>query len=259
MKKCLIGILTAVMLWGCAAVPQTPPKPTLPPSPYTPQDYVYEDGYLTCAAGQTVLGIDVSVHQGEIHWQQVADAGIEFVFVRLGNRGYKSGKLSADENALKNLAGAAQAGLLVGAYLYSQATSVEEAREEADFALKILGDIRLDLPVVFDWEYVSPEARTANVDARTLTDATAAFCQKVEAAGYESMVYFNASQGRDLLYLQELTQYHWWLAMYDIGTEFPCKVDMWQYTNTGSVPGISGNVDINLLFGDWGLGKELLY
>ena len=258
MKRLAAAMLAALLLCGCTQLPlPTEPPETLPPSPYTAEDYVYEGEYLTCTAGSTVMGIDVSSHQGAIDWQQVAASGVEFVFIRLGNRGYESGKLNADAYALQNLAGAKAVGLKVGAYIFSQAVSVAEAREEAAFALGILGGIELDLPLVFDWEYVSAEARTADMDARTLTEITKAFCRDVELMGYESMVYFNSSQARDLLHLEELQAYSWWLAMYDITGEFPCKVDLWQYTNAGSIPGIQGNVDINLMFTDYGLGAQV--
>jgi len=258
MKRIAAILLAVVLLTGCDRlnIPTEPPE-TLPPSPYTAEDYVYEGEYLTCTAGETVLGIDVSSHQGAIDWVQVANAGIRFAFIRLGNRGYMSGDLNVDAYALENLMGAKQAGLQVGAYFFSQAVSVKEAREEAVFALNILDGMKLDLPLAFDWEYVSAEARTANVDARLLTDITKAFCRDVELMGYESMVYFNSSQARDLLHLKELEEYPWWLAMYDITMEFPCKVDLWQYTNKGKVPGIQGNVDVNIMFADFGLGLEV--
>lgn len=261
MRKWLAAILVVLLLCGCAQAPvptqPTEPLPTLPPSPYTAQDYRYEDGFLTCTAGETVLGVDVSSHQEIIDWQAVAASGIKFAFVRLGNRGYESGRLSADTYAMANLTGAREAGLLVGAYLFSQAVSVEEAEEEAAFALEVLAGFKLDLPLVYDWEYVSETARTAHVDARMLTDCTLTFCQAVEKAGYDSMIYFNSYQATDLLYLNELEQYPWWLAMYDISMEFPCKADLWQYTKTGSVPGIEGDADVNLMFTDFGLGQAV--
>ena len=256
MKKWIVVLLAALLLWGCAKEP-APTEPTLPPSPYTAEDYRFEDGFLTCTAGETVLGVDVSSHQQAIDWQQVAAAGVKFAFVRLGNRGYESGKLSADTYAMANLTGAREAGLLVGAYLFSQAISVEEAAEEAAFALQVLDGFRLDLPLVYDWEYVSETARTAKMDKRTLTDCTLTFCRAAEDAGYESMIYFNSYQATELLYLNELEVYPWWLAMYDISMEFPCRADMWQYTKTGSVPGIMWEADVNLMFTDYGLGQAV--
>lgn len=234
--------------WLLRPTDRTQPLPALQESPYSPEDFYWEDGFLQCAAAEIKMGIDVSSHQGIIDWDKVKAAGVEFVFVRLGNRGYGDGKLYEDRFAAENLRGAKKAGLAVGAYVFSQAVSVAEAEEEAAFALERLEGITLDMPLVFDWEYVSETARTANVSRRTLTDATAAFCRKAEAAGYEAMVYFNVTQARDLLYLEELTAYKFWLAMYDTTMAFPCKVDFWQYTSTGKIDGIAGDVDINMMF-----------
>jgi len=215
---------------------------------WAPADFYWQDGILQCDAGEAVTGIDVSSHQEQIDWQQVKAAGIEFVFVRLGYRGYETGVLTQDTRALQNLDGAKAAGLSVGAYVFSQALDIKEAEEEAAFALEILAGRRLDLPLVFDWEFVSKDARTGNMDRRTLTDCTLAFCRAAETAGYEPMVYFNGSQARDLLYLEELSGYRFWLAQYDHSLPFPCQADFWQYTDSGEIPGISGKVDLNLIF-----------
>ncbi len=223
---------------------------TFPPpetNPYEPLDFYYEDGYLTCGAGKSTLGIDVSYWQGEIDWQQVKDAGIEFVIIRAGYRGTGEGTLEADSTANANYEGAKAAGLKVGAYMFSQAITVEEAVEEAEFIMDLVKDWELDMPIVYDWEYINETARTANMDARTLTDCTKAFCQTVREAGYDTMIYFNADQSHKQMYLSELTEYGFWLAMYEPVMDYPYKIDMWQYTNQGTVPGIQGNVDINLL------------
>ena len=104
------------------------------------------------------------------------------------------------------------------------------------------------MPLVYDGEFIKEGYRTDIVDARMLTDFTLAFCRTVEEAGYDAMVYFNPEQSRKKMYLQELTDYGFWLAIYTDQMDYPYKVDMWQYTCTGSVPGINGNVDINLYF-----------
>lgn len=229
-----------------AIVPAT--QPTLPPNPYTSQDFVQRDGYLSCTAGDALLGVDVSEHQQQVDWQQVADAGMKFAFVRLGYRGYTEGGMYTDQYAAANLTGAKDAGLQVGAYFYSQAVTVEEAREEARFCVDFLKDHKIDLPVVFDWEFVSADARTGQMDRTTLTDCAIAFCQTVEQAGYDAMVYFNPHIAESFLDLLALEDYGFWLSQYDTGMDFPHRVDFWQYTCTGSVPGISGDADINLWF-----------
>lgn len=224
---------------------------TLPPPEANPiglGDFAMMGGYLTCLTTPSVLGIDVSVWQQEIDWEQVKSAGVEFAMIRAGWRGSEQGVLAEDEYAQRNYAGATAAGIKVGAYFFSQAISVEEAVEEADYLLGLIQDWNVEMPVVFDWEYIDETSRTAKVDARTLTDCTKAFCDRIAAAGYQPMVYFGVNHSYYNVYLRELTQYPFWLARYDTVLDYPYKVDMWQYSETGSVPGISGNVDINLYF-----------
>ena len=218
----------------------------IPSNPYGPDDFSYEGDYLTCTAGPSVLGVDVSSHQGEIDWARVADAGVEFAMVRLGYRGTTSGGLYADDFADQNLRGAKDAGLWVGAYFFSQAVTPTEAALEAAYCISLLKAYDIDMPVVFDWEYVSEDARTASVDRDTLMACTRTFCDAMADAGYEPMVYFNAHQAENLLALEELLEYPFWLAMYTDEMTYPHAVDMWQYTANGNVPGISGDVDLNL-------------
>lgn len=231
--------------------PTAPLEPTDPEpeaNPYRVEDFVYENGFLTCTAGESLVGIDVSKHQGVIDWQQVAAAGVDFVMIRAAYRGYESGQVNADTHALANIQGAREAGLMVGVYIYSQAINVAEAVEEAQFLLQMLEGVPLDLPITFDWERYSGEARTANVSGRTVTDCAIAFCETIRAGEREAMIYFNPTQALEELSLPELTEYPFWLAQYDTEVMFPYRVDMWQYTNKGSVPGIGGNVDLNIGF-----------
>lgn len=218
------------------------------PNVFTPMDFDYQGDYLTCLTDESILGIDISTHQKEIDFQAVKAAGFEFVMIRLGYRGSVQGLLFEDEWAQRNYQAAKAAGLKVGGYFFSQSISVEEAIEEANYAMEIIKDWELEMPLVYDWEYLQADYRNAHVDARMLTDYTLAFCRTVEAAGYEAMVYFNPDQSHKKMCLSELTDYRFWLAMYTDRMDYPYKVDMWQYTSTGSVPGVSGNVDINLYF-----------
>lgn len=227
----------------------TEPGPTAAPNPYGPEDFLLQDGFMSLVEGETVTGIDVSYYQKDIDWQQVADAGITFVIVRLGCRGYETGNLILDQRVYEYLQGARSAGLQIGAYFYSQAINAEEAAEEARFALEILNGFRLDMPIAYDWEYVSDTARTANMDGRTLMECTIAFCDTIRAGGYETMVYFNPHMSEiylDLAALQE-KGYPFWLAHYTDAMTFPYRVEMWQYSYTGKVPGITGNVDLNII------------
>ncbi len=252
------GVSSCAELWNettpsSTATESTESLPaTLAANPYNPWDFSYKNGYLHCNAGRSELGVDVSSHQGDIDWKTVAGEGVSFAMVRLGYRGWGNGQVQADELAQANLQGAAAAGLKVGAYFYSQAITVEEAREEARFVLEALDGVKLSMPVVFDWEIFNENGRTAYVDSQTLNECTLVFCQMIAEAGYTPMVYFNLDIGSRLLDLPMLQQqgYGLWLAMY-LGTEittYPNRVDMWQYSETGYVKGIDGQVDLNLYF-----------
>lgn len=235
------------------AAPTKPPAPTLAGNPYADEEFTYdENGYLTCPGADSWLGVDVSEHQGKIQWDKVAASGVKFAMVRLAYRGWGSeGLVRADARGLENLNGAAEAGLQVGVYFFSQAITVEEAIEEARFLLELLDGRELEMPVVFDWETVSSEdARTANMKRATLNACALAFCQEIEAAGYKAMVYFNLDLARrmfDLLAIQQ-AGYDFWLAMYSDSLRYAYRVRMWQYTSSGTVPGIKGRVDMNLYF-----------
>lgn len=225
----------------------TPTVSSLDSNPYSPDDFMLnEDGFMTCLAADSKLGIDVSGHQGDIDWNAVKSAGVEFVFIRVGNRGTTEGKIYPDGYAQDYYAGAKAAGLSVGAYFFSQAITTAEAQEEAWFVLEQLKNWELELPVVYDWEWVGDDARTANMDPQLLTQCTQAFCQIISSAGLRPMIYFNYSQGLELLDLAQLDAYEFWLALYEPAINFPYRVDFWQYSCEGTVPGISGNVDLNL-------------
>lgn len=217
-------------------------------NPYGPEDFVMQNGYVTCTAGPTRRGIDVSAYQEDIDWDQVRAAGFDFAFVRIGYRGYSVGRILEDERARENLADAKAAGMDVGVYFYAQAITTEEAAEEARWCLEFLAGEALDLPVVYDWEWVDPSARTGSMDRATLTECVKTFCEAIGQGGYQAMIYFNKHVSRDLLDLEELSQYPFWLAQYKEQMDYPYQVDFWQYTEEGNVPGIEGNVDIDLMF-----------
>ena len=239
---------TAPMTEPPVTGPTEPPLPQPEANPYGRLDFQYEGRYLGCLKADTVPGVDVSAYQGDIDWQQVKASGIGFAIIRLGYRGYETGKLVEDDYAIENIEGALEAGLDVGVYFFSQAITPEEAAEEAAFVLERIKKYEITMPVVFDWEYVNDEARTTGLDKRTLTDCYLEFCRVIAEAGYTPMSYFNSYQSRTMMYLHELEAYPFWLALYSNRMTYPYRIDMWQYTCTGRVPGIQGDVDINVYF-----------
>lgn len=221
-------------------------------SEFTQEDFSLDEatGRVTCLSREALTGIDVSSHQGDIDWAAVAGDGISFAMLRIGNRGYSQGALQADTSFETNLVGARENGLLVGCYFFSQAVSVEEAQEEADFVLTLLNGRAMDLPVVFDWEYIEDQedARTNQVDAQTVTDCAVAFCDRIAQAGYQTAVYRNGMLGYLHYDQAQLERYDAWYAEYAPWPSFAYAFDLWQYSNTGTVAGIGGNVDLDLWF-----------
>ena len=223
-------------------------NPILAENPYGPEDFTEDAGYVKDVANETVFGIDVSQFQGDIDWQQVASSGVKVAMIRIGGRGTaQEGKLYFDDYFEKNYHGATDAGIQVGAYFFSQATTEEEALEEARYALERMDGRAFSLPIVFDWEYID-NARTTDVPATRIMACAKAFCDEIAAAGYTPMVYFNYRMLSNGFDLEQMADYHFWLAHYNSEMDFPYRVDMWQYSDSGSVPGISGKVDLNLYF-----------
>lgn len=222
-------------------------------APYDKNLFVLDGStmYYNDANYDTALGVDVSAYQGDIDWQKVAEAGIEFAFIRVGFRGYGAeGTLNPDQKFLQNLEGAKAAGVKVGVYFFSQAITVAEAEEEARFVLENLAGAALDYPVVFDWETISgARARTDGMKGDLLTDCAVAFCSVIERAGYTPMIYYGLHLGYEMYDLSRLTSYDVWYPQYGVkkpGMYYDYRI--WQYTDRGTVPGIDTKVDMNLAF-----------
>ena len=210
-----------------------------------------ENGFLTYDSDEYScrIGIDVSRYQGEIDWAAVKDAGVEFAMLRLGYRGYSTGKIVTDAYFETNLQGALENGIEVGVYFFSQAITVEEGLEEAKLVLDTLQGRELDFPVVFDQEEIyEADARTDNLDPSTASDIAVAFCDAVKDGGYNPMIYANTRWFVSQMDFSRLDGYSKWLAQYYRTPFFPYQFQIWQYTSSGSVDGIQGNVDLNLCF-----------
>ena len=205
-------------------------------------------------AGVRVLrGIDVSRHQESIDWTAVRNDGIEFAILRVGGRYQNNGDIFDDACFEEYYAGASAAGLRLGVYFYSQAVNTAEALEEADYVLNKLSDKPIDGPIVFDWETAgsgNPRARSNNVPVSVVCDCAAAFCERVKAAGYAAMVYMNTYDGYIKYDLSRLAGYDVWYAGQYNGAypRFLYDFQLWQYTDSGSVNGIKGKVDMDLWF-----------
>lgn len=194
------------------------------------------------------LIIDVSSHNGEIDWNKVKESGVDGAMIRLGYREYGDATIVEDECFQKNIAGAKNAGLKVGVYFFSQATTPEEAIEEAEYVTEKIWGRGVSLPVAFDMEPFMGNERFLNHDIKSKTEMADAFLKVITKFGYEPILYGNPTWLTNDVDISKLTEYPIWLAHYTYSTEWPYMFRMWQFTSQGRVNGISGDVDLNIIF-----------
>lgn len=214
-----------------------------------------ENGVMNYYANGNIIshkGIDVSRYQDEIDWEKVAEDQIEYAFIRVGIRGYSKGEIVADDSFKENIEGALRNNIDVGVYFFTQATSVEEAEEEAKFVLDAIEPYNVKYPVVLDVEKVdNKKARAGELTKEERTQYCIAFCETIKKAGYTPMIYGNIKTFMLMLDMEQLEEYEKWYAFYDDNVYFPYAFKIWQYTDSGKVNGIKGDVDLNISFGDW--------
>lgn len=250
--------LAAGALAGCSPEPQAdkPAQPAVPAyqSPYNWDGLRWDGDKLAYYEGDKLCsrwGIDVSEHQGLVRWRKVAAAGVQFAFLRVGNRGATEGTLGVDESFMMNAKDATKFEIPISAYFFSQSLTEEEAREEAEFAIEQM-HIAEEQGAIFEYlaydhEPVEVEGARANdLDPEQFTANALAFCEVAAAAGYKPMLYGNQ---KDLLRLSEAVrkEYPVWLAEYGVEVPTaPVDFSIWQYTNDGIVDGIDIPVDLNI-------------
>jgi GH25 family lysozyme M1 (1,4-beta-N-acetylmuramidase)/flagellar basal body-associated protein FliL len=200
-------------------------------------------------ASEALFGIDVSRYQGDIDWDRVAADGVSFAIIRMGYRGYDTGKTVVDEFFEANMKGALRAGLKVGTYFFSQAVNEAEAIAEAEMVLTGIAPYDVRFPIVFDIEEISGQsARTDALTAEEITNIAIAFCERVREAGYTPMIYANPKWFISRMEPGRLEPYAKWLAQYYKTPSYPYAFSIWQFSSSGSVDGIKGNVDLDLAF-----------
>ncbi len=216
-----------------------------------------EEGELTYEENGAVVsskGIDVSKYQGNIDWDKVKADGVEYAFIRVGLRGYKTGDIVVDDKFEQNIKGAHDAGIKVGVYFFTQAINIAEAVEEAEFVVEQLEPYSemIDYPVVIDVEKVdASNARMNNLTKEERTQVVSTFCEYIEDEGYTPMIYGNLEMFGVMLDLEKLEQYDKWYAYYDSTLYYPYDFKVWQYSAKGKVEGIKEDVDMNISFKEW--------
>ncbi len=202
-------------------------------------------GALVTSSG--VLGIDVSKWNGTIDWNAVKNAGVNYVIIRCGYRGSSTGALIEDPTFRANIKGATSSGLKVGVYFFTQAVNEVEAVEEASMVLSLISGYNISYPVFLDVEPSGGRADSISADTRTAV--CNAFCQTIANSGYATGIYANKTWLTSKINVGSLgSSYKIWLAQYAATVSYGGKYQMWQYSSKGSVPGIKGNVDMNLSY-----------
>lgn len=198
------------------------------------------------------VGVDISKSQDYVDFFELKRAGIEFVMLRLGQRGYSSGEITMDEYFMDNLKRASEAGLDVGVYFFSQAVTVEEAEEEAQFVIDTLSENKIQYPVVFSMDTIPNEvSRIDSLDKMERTNIALAFMDKISENGYFPMIYGDKEWLIQKLSLGSMIGYDVWLAQEKDIPDYPYQFVMWQYTTHGSVAGIAGDANMNICFIDY--------
>lgn len=198
--------------------------------------------------GKAKVGIDVSKWQGEIDWDKVKNAGVEFAIIRAGYRGSVTGTIIEDPYFQANMKGAAASGIPVGVYFFTQAVNEVEAVEEASAVLKLVQQYQIDYPIFIDTEGAGGNGRADNLDVETRTLVCEAFCRTIENGGYRAGVYASRNWYNNRLETARLDNYYIWLAEYRSVPLYQGYYQMWQHTSKGKVDGIEGNVDLNIAY-----------
>ena len=203
----------------------------------------YDDGDT-----YTTFGIDISQHQVNVDWDLLKQQGVEYAFIRVGYRGYESGKINLDKEFNYNIENANRVGIPVGVYFFSGAINTTEAIEEANFVLNEIKDYDVELEVVFDMEEIEgSNNRMKDLSKQDRTDISIAYLETIKNNGYSPMMYGNARWLMDCVDFMQLKDYSLWYANYSNFT-WPYKVDYYQYTESGKMNGINGGVDFNIKF-----------
>ncbi|MBQ9610694.1 MAG: glycoside hydrolase family 25 protein [Lachnospiraceae bacterium] len=195
------------------------------------------------------IAVDVSSYQENVDWDALKAAGVDTVLIRVGYRGYGTGAIAEDTMFESHVEGAKEAGLSIGIYFFSQAINYEEGVEEAQYAINAARKHGLSGPIIIDTEMIYADgARTENLSIEDRTDAVVGFCETVEGAGYEPLVYSNRNWFVQQLDMSRVGIYKLWLAQYANQPDFPYLYVGWQYTDEGYVPGVDIDLDLNVWF-----------
>lgn len=227
----------------------------VPKNTYNFDEFLEHEGERVKYNGEgvhSVTGIDLSKYNGDIDFALVRESNISFAMLRLGLRGYTTGALAIDEKFVEYAQNALANGIPIGAYFYSQAINVNEAIEEANYVIGATANFGLTYPIAIDVEKMEgEEARANNLSMSERTAIVKAFCDTVRSFGKVAVIYADRNMLISGLNMEDLAGYDIWLSDRNIPSDFPYKYSMWQYSQSGSVNGINGSVDLDICFTEY--------
>lgn len=212
----------------------------------------YSDVYNIHKSNETMIGLDISKWQGDVDYNLLKENKVEFVFLRVGSQGGFNGQINLDVKFLDNIRMANEVGIPVGVYFYTYALTKDEAISQAKWIVETIKDYKIDLPIVYDFESWS-KFQTLGLSLYDINFLAKTFMDTVSEYGYKGMNY---SSKYYLEHIWDLNDYPVWLAHYTSKTNYNQKYDVWQLSQTGRIPGINGNVDINVLYNKDLFNKE---
>ncbi len=222
------------------------PKKNSSSSTTTPTYTAFADAITNYKTEKTKIGIDVSSWQGEIDFDAIQKAGVEFIIIRVGGTRGRNGEYFVDNYFVRNITEANKRNIDVGIYFYSYANSLEKAKEEAEWVIDQIKDYKVTLPIAYDWENWST-FNEYNLSFFGLTNMAETFLDTVKEAGYDGLLYSSKN------FLERLwfpTKYDTWLAHYTSNTSYKGTYKYWQMCSDGKIDGIKGPVDIDIMYLD---------
>lgn len=207
--------------------------------------YAYEDDSYTSR-----FGVDVSYHNKNVDFAALKSAGVSFVMIRLGYRGYSEGTISEDEKFSAYIQEAEKAGLDIGVYFFSQAVTTEEAAEEAQYVLEHIRGHQISMPVVYDYKTITEDenARGNFISKQQRTDNAVVFAENIRNGGYTPMIYASTETYDELYDYTYLTGYETWIAQYDSLNTYPYAYSIWQYSDQGIDGTAMQGMDLDIQF-----------
>lgn len=227
-------------------------SPFITKNKYDENGFIYKDPimkYYENGKNISYMGVDISKETGLVDFVKLKNAGVQFVMIKVGARGYGNGQLTVDDTFTDYIQKASEAGLDIGVYFYSQAITKEEALEEANLVYENIKDYHLVYPIAFDMEKVSGDAaRTDFLTREGKSNLALVFLDALKNVGYKGIIYGNKEWLIKEINLSTVGAYDIWLSQEGEKPDYPYKYSMWQYTQSGTIDGINGDANLDICF-----------